>query len=98
MVERVAHRAQGEDRVDPGRLDAAPAAVGFLAVEQPALGLGERAALERPDVVAVEQAQGAVDDGERALPAQPVAGRRDGETVAIGGADPELRDAGAGGQ
>ena len=42
MVERVAEQVQGHHRVDPRRLDAAPRAVGLLAGDDPALGLGQR--------------------------------------------------------
>ena len=98
VIERVAHRAQSEDGVDPGRLDTAPAAVGFLTVEQPALGLGERATLEGADVVAIEEAQGAVDRHERAFPGEPLARRRDREAGAVAGPRPELGHGGAGRQ
>ena len=39
VVQRVAQQVQGEDRVDPRRLDAAPAAVGLLAGDDPLGGL-----------------------------------------------------------
>ena len=66
VLERIAEQVQREDRVDPGRLDAAPAAVGFLTGEDP-LGRpahGQRAAgMCRQAVV---ELQGTVEQAEPA--------------------------------
>jgi hypothetical protein len=49
MVEWVAECVQRDDRPDPRRLDAAPRAVGLLALDDPALGRAQRAPAQRRD-------------------------------------------------
>src|SRR5919206_1100761 len=66
VVERVVPQAQGDQRVDPWRLDAAPRAVGLLAVDDPALGAGEGAAAQRLDRAALVDPQPAIEPSERA--------------------------------
>ena len=96
MVERIAQGAQGQQRVDPGRLDAGPGAVGLLAVEQPALGRAQRPMMQRSHVVALQHAQDAVQAREEARPAQRVARPADREVAPLPGVAPQLLDAGAG--
>ena len=58
IVESVAEEVQRDERVDPRRLDPAPAAVRLLALEDPALDAAQRGAPERLDrrpLVHVEQ-------------------------------------------
>ena len=82
MVERVALQMQRDQRVHPGRLDPAPAAVGFLAPEDP---LGREAKREtaqpaqRPALVAMQRA---VEPLEAAGPAAQRSPRRRGRPAA----------------
>src|SRR5204862_6330919 len=87
MVDWVAHQVQRHHRVDPGRLDASPTAVGLLAADDPLNGppaslLAQPA--RRPPLVYLE---GSVDPFELPLPRrQRVSGRP-------GQAAPDLVDA-----
>src|ERR1019366_8917139 len=60
VVEGVALQAQGYQGVDPGRLDAAPGAVGLLALDDPPLGPPERGPPEPLDRTALVGLQEAV--------------------------------------
>ncbi len=72
VVQGVAQRVERDDRVDPRRLDAAPGAVGLLAVADPArdprLRPGPQAT-QRPAVVGAGQRHGAAEP--RRPPARP---------------------------
>ncbi len=81
VLQRVAQQVQREDRVHPGRLDAAPAAVGLLAGEDPLGRLAHRqrsARVRRQPVVGL---QGPVEQGERASHRDPVSPARPGTPV-----------------
>ena len=68
VLERVALQSQGDQRVHPGRLDAAPRAVRLLTLHDPALGPSEGSLadeLDRPALVGLE------DTVERLEPARP---------------------------
>ena len=66
MIQRVAEQVQGQDRVDPRRLDAAPSAVGLLAGDDP-LGGAAHGAERGPGLTggAVVELQRPVQHGER---------------------------------
>ena len=67
VIERVAAQREGEERVDPRRLDPAPRAVGFLAVEDPALGGRQGRPPQGPERPAVVACQHAVEHPEPAF-------------------------------
>src|SRR6266540_2508961 len=68
VVERIAERAQRDDRPHPRRLDAAPRTVCLLALDDPLLGRAERAPAQRSDRLPLVAVQAAVDEREEARP------------------------------
>ena len=96
VVQGVAQRVQRDDRVDPRRLDAAPGAVGLLAVADPArdprLRPGPQAT-QRPPVVGARQRHGAAEP-RRPGPGRLGARRRPAARAARGRARPVPRPGG----
>src|SRR4029434_7298845 len=68
VVERVALEVQREHRVHPGRLDAAPRAVGLLALEDPLAREPARQLAQPPDRMALVPLERAVEALEPPLP------------------------------
>src|SRR6185437_16724908 len=68
MVEAVATQGECDQRVHPGRLDAAPRAVRLLPLEDALLGPAEGGGAQPADGTAAVAAQQAVDGDERVLP------------------------------
>ena len=66
MVERIPLQVKRHQRVHPRRLDPAPAAVGLLALDDPALGRAQAQPPQRPHRVALVDAQHLVHRGQRA--------------------------------
>ncbi len=82
---------QGDQRVDPGRLNTAPRTVGLLTLDDPTLRLAEGIAakeLDRPELVVVQRA---VEEVEATGPRRErVAGRRSRAEVELVDVDREL--------
>ena len=93
MVQGIPQRPQPQNRVHPGRLDPAPGAVRLLPVDQPPLGGGKTAPLERFDVVAIQEPQRFVQAVEDAPPREQRAGALDGELPPLRRVAPQLLDA-----
>src|ERR1039458_1305910 len=79
MVEPVAEQVQGDQRVHPGRLDPAPAAVLLLPGDDPVGAAAQRGAPQRPSrpgplAVPFEHVQNPVQPAEGELPTGPVRG------------------------
>ena len=78
MVERVAAEMKRYQRIDPRRLDPSPGSVGLLAIDDPALGAGERRLSDRPQRMALVQVEEAVEREQQAAAQRICTGRRPG--------------------
>ena len=95
VVVAVADRAQRHHAVQHRRLDAAPAAVPVLAIEDPLLGARQRAPAKRLPRAAADQLQHAVELQEEISPGEDAVAGREREVGAARRAEPKLLDAAA---